>query len=94
MTPLQNLKWVRQVVPIGLGIIVVLIGLLRSEAGIIALGAGLLGVPAMIPGNYPDPDPEPSPVETSTHSPGIVPGLESEEQPEENDSEDYVEYRD
>ena len=91
MTPLQNLKWIRQVVPIGLGIIVVLIGLLRSEAGIIALGAGLLGVPAMIPGNYPDPDPEPSPAETSTHSPGIVPGLE--EQLEEND-EDYIEYRD
>ena len=89
MTPLQNLKWVRQVVPIGLGIIVVLIGLLRSEAGIIALGAGLLGVPAMIPNNYPNEPPttrEPEP-----NNPGLVPGLE---QTEENDSEDYAEYRD
>ena len=88
MTPLQNLKWIRQVVPIGLGIIVVHIGLLRSEAVIMALGAGLLGVPAMIPGGYPDPV---EPVKTGTHSPEIVPGLE--EQLEEND-EDYIEYRD
>ena len=90
MSRTQNIKLFRQVLPVVLGAIVILVGLMRGEASVMALGAGLLGMPALLPGGN-GPVELAEPVKTGTHSPEIVPGLE--EQLEEND-EDYIEYRD